>query len=376
MPIAPFKLERFFAQYEFNVRYLLCASDIESLALGDLLEMASPESLPLWRDLRLGYTESAGHPLLRDEVARLYARVPAEQVVIAAPEEAIYVAMHTLLSSGDHVVAVFPAYQSLYEIARSLGCRLTLWSLQAGESGWRLDLNQLEDALRQPTRLLVLNFPHNPTGHLLTQGELQDILGLARRHGVTVLSDEMYRFLEPNPDLRLPAVCDVYEKGISLGGLSKAFALPGLRVGWLATQCASLPAQWLAFKDYTTICNSAPSEILALIALQNQAPILQRNRSILAENFAIAERFFAAHPEQFDWLPPQAGSVAFPRWRGAGTVEQFCQALLEAEGVLLAPGSQFNFPGEHFRVGLGRRNCAAALQRLEAYLQRSNLGNP
>jgi aspartate/methionine/tyrosine aminotransferase len=364
MHLQAFKLERYFAEYEFKVKYLLSPSDCESLSMQELLRMASPESLELWQGLKLGYTESAGNSLLRTEVAELYRGIPPEQVMIAAPEEAIFLAMQTLLAPGDHLVAIYPAYQSLYEIARSIGCQLTPWTFELRDGTWRLDLDQLEDSLTPRTRLLVINFPHNPTGYLPSREELETILQLAREKGIYVFSDEMYRLLEYDEDMRSPPVCDLYEKGISLSGLSKAFALPGLRMGWLATQERGLIESWLRYKDYTTICNSAPSEILGIIALRAKDLILIRNLDIIRENLSIAERFFSQHEEQFSWVRPMAGSVAFPRWLGRERVELFCQQVLDRQGVMIVPGSIFDFPGNHFRIGLGRKNFAEALGRL------------
>jgi aspartate/methionine/tyrosine aminotransferase len=370
MSINPFKLERYFAQYEFKVKYLFSSSDCESLGMAELLQMASPESLEIWQGLRLGYTESPGHPGLRAEIARLYQWITPENVLVAAPEEAIYIAIQTMLKAGDHAVVVSPVYQSLYEIARSIGCEVTPWKLEPEGNGWRIDLNQLEDSLTDHTRLLVINFPHNPTGHTITHGELEAILQIARNHDLYVFSDEMYRLLEPNPAIRLPAVCDLYEKGISLSGLSKAFALPGLRIGWLATPESALIERWLAFKDYTTICNSAPSEILGMIALQNKERILQRSLKIVRENTTTAERFFARHPDRLAWFAPRAGSIAFPKWLGAGPVEQFCTEVLDQQGVMIVPGSLFDFPGDHFRIGLGRKNLAEAFGRVDDFLKK------
>jgi aspartate/methionine/tyrosine aminotransferase len=372
MSIAPFKLERYFALYEFKVKYLLSPSDCESLSMAELLQMAAPATLGLWQDLRLGYTESQGHPLLRDEIAKLYRHIPPENVLIAAPEEAIFIAMQTLLRPGDQVVALAPAYQSLHEIARSIGCEVIDWNLAPGPNGtWQLDLGQLEDVLTDRTRLLVVNFPHNPTGYTLSPSELETLIRQARLHNLYVFSDEMYRLLEYTPGMRLPALCDLYEKGISLSGLSKAFALPGLRIGWLATQEQPLIDAWLTFKDYTTICNSAPGEILGMIALQNKDQIIQRNLAIIRENLTRAERFFGEHSREFAWFAPKAGSVAFPEWRGAGPVEQFCQAVLDMQAVMIVPGSLFGFHGNHFRVGLGRRNLPEALEHVGENLKES-----
>ena len=368
MPIQPFALERYFALYEFKARYLLSSSDCESLAQAELLEMASAENLALWNELRLGYTESQGHPQLRAEAAGLYQGIRADNVLIAAPEEAIFIAMQTLLSPGDHVITIAPAYQSLHEIARSMGCEVTPWLLRSGADGWCVDLDGLEACMTPRTRLLVINFPHNPSGCLPTRAEFMAIVELAHRHGIYIFSDEMYRLLEYDPAARLPSICEVYPRGIALSGLSKSFALPGLRIGWLATQDPAWIGRWQAYKDYTTICSSAPSEILGIIALQNREAIVQRNLQIVCTNLALAEQYFAAHLDLFEWHRPQAGSVAFPRWRGEGSIEAFCEALVTQQGVMLVPGSLFGYEGDHFRLGLGRKNFGEALAQVAKFL--------
>ncbi len=371
MPLfQPFKLERYFARYEFSAPYLLSPSDCESLSLRELLALADAQGKSLWEDLSLGYTESPGHPALREEIARLYELIRPQDTLVLAPEEGIFIALQTLLAPGDEVVALHPAYQSLHEVARAAGCRVTPWSLRPAAGSWRLDLAALEGSLSERTRLLVLNFPHNPTGFLPTRDKLMAILELARRHGLYVFSDEMYRGLEYRPEQRLPAVCDLYERGVSLAGMSKALALPGLRIGWLAARDPGLIERFQTFRDYTTICNSAPSEVLALIGLRARETILARNLEIIRGNLHSAEAFCARHTEQLTWYPPRAGSVAFPRWKGQLPLEEFCQGLVEQEGVMVVPGSMFDFPGGHFRIGLGRTNFAEALERVERFLQR------
>ena len=368
MPINPFKLERYFAKYEFNTKYMLSSSDCESLGMAELLQMASPASLELWESLKLGYTEAPGHPLLRAEVAKLYPNISPENVLIAVPEEAIFIAMQTLLAPGDHVIVLTPSYQSLSEIARSIDCQVTPWQLEPTLSGWELDLGQLERSLTDQTRLLVFNFPNNPTGYIPSRQDFDAIIGLARKHNLTIFSDEMYRLLESDSALRLPSVADIYEKGIALSGLSKSFALPGLRLGWLTTQDYGLIERWLAFKDYLTICNSAPAEILGIIALQNADQIVQRNLEIIRENITSAEQFFKKHQDKVAWNSPRAGSIAFPKWLGTESVEQFCQNVLEEQGVMIVPANLFDFPGSHFRIGLGRKNFSEALEHVDEYL--------
>ena len=371
--IQPFKLERYFAEYEFSAPYLLSASDCESLSLRELLALADPKTRRLWDDLSLGYTESPGHPRLRQAIAGLYTTAGPDDVLVAAPEEAIFIYMQTLLAPGDEVVAVAPAYQSLHEIARSLGCRVLPWQLSLTERGWRVDLDRLESLLNERTRLLVLNFPHNPTGCLPAPAEFESILALAERRGIYVFSDEMYRLLEYDPARRLPPACDLYERATSLGGMSKSLALPGLRIGWLASpkparhaaRAEGLYARWQEYKDYTTICSSAPSEILALMGLNARPSILVRNLAIIRTNLELAQAFCERHADLFRWLPPQAGSVAFPEYRGDGPVSQFCARMVERQGVMLVPGTLFDDPGQHFRLGLGRRNFPEALERFE-----------
>ena len=369
MQIQPFTLERYFATYEFKAEALLSASDCESLTLAELLALADDETRLMWEGLRLGYTESQGHPALRDEVTRLYGTIVPEDVLIAAPEEAIFIAMHALLEPGDHVIVLDPAYQSLYALAERLGCRVTRWPLAQEGTGWHLDTAFLDDHLMRDTKLIVINFPHNPTGHIISRDELDHIVAKAQSCGAYIFSDEMYRMLEVDPAQRLPSVCDLCVRGIALSGLSKAYGLPGLRIGWLATRDASLMERFIIWHDYTTICNGAPSELLAIMALRAGPSILDRNRGLLRDNLRLAEAYFSQRQAFFDWLPPLGGSVAFPKWLHAGaSVQDFCRGALESQSLMIVPGDAFDFPGAHFRVGLGRADFAAALGKLEAYL--------
>jgi aspartate/methionine/tyrosine aminotransferase len=177
----------------------------------------------------------------------------------------------------------------------------------------------------------------------------------------------MYRLLEYEPARRLPAACDVYERAVTLSGLSKSFGLPGLRVGWLASRDASAMRRFTRLKDYTTICGSAPAEILATIALRARDTLVARSLEIVRGNLAEAGSFFGRHREAFHWLPPRAGSVAFPALV-SGPVDELCRDLLEREGVMIVPARMFEYAGNHFRVGLGRRSFPEALRVVERYL--------
>lgn len=369
MRLEPFALERYFAQHEFTVRHNLAASEVEGLALQDVLALADDETAALWNRLRLGYTESSGHPLLRAEIAALDGLAPDDILVCAGAEEAIFLTLGTLLGEGDHAVVVWPAYQSLHEVARGAGASVTLLALDAA-SGWRLDLAELQAALRPATRAVVVNFPHNPTGAHLSHAEFAALVTLCEARGITLVSDEVYRFLEYTDAARLPAAASLGERAVSIGVMSKSFALAGLRIGWMATRDRALLQRAAAFKDYTTICNAAPSEVLALIALRARDAVLARSRGIVHGNLELVRKFFARHADAFEWIEPRAGSVAFPRLRGRDAA-RWTDHLREREGVLVIPGAEFGGWHEHFRIGLGRTGVEEALARVEAYMRHS-----
>jgi aspartate/methionine/tyrosine aminotransferase len=368
MDYREFKLERYFARYEFSVKYLLSPSDCESLSLEGLLELADDECLRLWRDLKLGYTESEGHPLLREEAAALYREVSPDEILATNPEEGIMIAMQALLERGDEVFVLEPSYQSLREIPRALGCRVVSWPLAVGEGRWELDLDFLRSKISPQTRMVIVNFPHNPTGYLPGGRFFRELLDLVESRGVYLFSDEIYRLLEHDGTARLPAAADLYSKAVSLGGLSKSFGLPGLRTGWLATRDKAARRKFVVLKDYTSICGSAPGEILAIIALRAKEKIVRDKLALVLQNLQRARSFFQKHRGLFQWLEPAAGSTAFPRLAAVRPVEEFCRELLEQKNVMLLPGGVFDFPGNHFRVGLGRANFPAGLALLAEFI--------
>jgi len=367
MQIPPFELERYFARYEFSARYLLSSSDCEAVAMQDLLEMADDSTRSLWEKLKLGYTESPGHPLLRDAIAGTYQGLRSEDTLVVTPEEGIFLAMHALLKPGDHVVATFPGYQSLYEIPRAIGCRVDFWKPTEGNE-WQFELDRLEALLQPETRLVVVNFPHNPTGALLDAVVFEKLIALLRDRGIYLFSDEMYRHLEIAPDATLPAACEVYEKAVTLSGLSKTYGLPGLRIGWLAARDREFLARTARLKDYTTICSSAPSEILAIIALANRPTIISRQQARIRANLDVLETFMAAHATIFRWLRPAGGSIGFPGFLRPEGAEAFCERLVKQAGIMLLPATPFQYGDKHVRIGFGRDNLPEVLQRLSDYL--------
>lgn len=368
MTIRDFALERFFAKHEFAARHVLGASDVEAMRMSELLALADDETSRLWTDLGLGYTESAGLPLLRDEIATMYDGLDRHDVLtFSGAEEGIYLTMHATLAPGDHVVAVWPAYQSLHEVARSIGADVTLVPLDAGD--WSLDIEHLAATMRPTTRMVVINFPHSPTGAHIDRKQLAGIVQLCRERGALLFSDEVYRLLEHEPRDVLPPAAALYDRAISLGVMSKSFALAGLRVGWIATRDRSVIERVARLKDYTTICGSAPSEILAVIALRARERVLGRSHEIVRGNLPALHAFMSRHAAHLAWVPPRAGSVCFPRFRADVDAERAAELFIRRAGVVVLPGGLFDFDHAYFRVGFGRRDMVDALALLDPLIE-------
>jgi aspartate/methionine/tyrosine aminotransferase len=366
MQIRPFALERYFAEHEFTAELLLCSSDVEPYAMGELLALADDESRTLWDGLTLGYTETPGHPLLRAEIAALYPGLePDDVLVFAGAQEAIFCFAQAALGAGDHAIVVTPAYQSLHEIARAAGAEVSLVELEH-ERGWTLDLDELGRFVRPDTRAIVVNFPHNPTGAHIDRATLEALVVIAEDSGAHLLSDEVYRWLEHAPADPLPGAAELSARAVSLGVMSKTFALPGLRIGWLASRDRELLASIAEIKDYTTICNSAPSEILALVALRRRDEVVARSRAIVDANLALLDDFFA-RSDAFEWARPRGAAIGFPRLAADVAIDDFARELVDEEGVLILPGSVYGHAGNHVRLGFGRRNMPEALARLERF---------
>jgi aspartate/methionine/tyrosine aminotransferase len=216
--------------------------------------------------------------------------------------------------------------------------------------------------------VIVINSPHSPTGAQLRVDQLNRLTAVAELHGAMLFSDEVYRFLEHGAPA-LPPAAECSDRAMSLGVMSKAFGLAGIRIGWLAMRDAATRKRIAALKDYTTICNAAPSEILALVGLRARARLVDRARNIIDSNLPLLDDFFRRRADRFAWVRPVAGSVCFPRLTD-GDIDAFAAELVEREGVLLLPSSQFGYSGNHFRLGYGREDMPEALDRLDRFLGR------
>ncbi|MFB4283580.1 aminotransferase class I/II-fold pyridoxal phosphate-dependent enzyme [Nonomuraea sp. MTCD27] len=367
-----FRLEVYFSRWEFTARHHLTASDAQTMTMAELLSLAAPEDVHAWETLSLGYTETYGALELRQAVADTYDTVGADDVIcFAGAEEALYLAMQVLLGPDDHAVVLTPNYQAAETVPLSL-CEVTGVALDP-ERDWALDLDAVAAAMRPNTRVVSVNFPNNPTGTLIPAADLARLAAMCDERGIHLFSDEVYRGLELDPARTLPQAADLSPTALSLNVTSKSLGLPGLRIGWIACRDRELRSRLERAKHYTTICNSAPSEVLARIAIKARDRILERNRGIIATNLPLFEEFFTRYGDLFEWRAPDGGCVAFPRYLGRDGVESFCTELVETAGVLLLPAGIYRSeltatPGDRFRVGVGRNDPGPALDALASFL--------
>jgi aspartate/methionine/tyrosine aminotransferase len=369
-----FALEVHFSKWEFTAKYNLAGSDGENMRLPALLALAGSDDRQAFDNTALGYTETWGAPALRIAIAATYDTANAEDILcFAGAEEAIYAAMHVLLAKDDHAIVITPNYQSAETIPLSL-CEVTGVALDI-ERAWELDLDKLTRELRPNTKLISINFPNNPTGKIIPQSTFNAIVDLCRQRGIWLFSDECYRMLEREPSVRLPQAADVYERGISLNVMSKAYGLPGLRIGWIACKDRALLSALERYKHFLSICNSAPAEILALIALKARTQIIEKNLAVIHDNLTVLNAFFADFSHLFDWHVPEGGCVTFIRYKGSEGVEAFTTQMVEECGVLLLPSSVFRselttVPGDCVRVGFGRSHVPRGVTVMREWLHK------
>jgi aspartate/methionine/tyrosine aminotransferase len=370
-----FSLEVYFSRWEFTARYNLGGSDAETLSQRALLELATPEDRLAYENLPLGYTETFGAPALREEIARTYETVRPEHLLcFAGAEEAIYTTMKVLLSANDHAIVITPNYQAAETVPLSV-CEVSGVALDA-EQDWELDIECVKAAVRPNTKLISINFPNNPTGKIIPRASLDALIKICRGHNLWLFSDEVFRLIERDESLRLPQAVDLYERAISLNVMSKAYGLAGLRIGWVACKDRDTLVRLERYKHFLSICNSAPSEHLALIALKAKERLLERNRTIVRQNVSEYGRLFGDYRELFDWKARDGGCVTFIRYKGKSGVEEFARRAVEESGVLFLPASVYrselgNAPTDRFRVGVGRAYVPQGIAVLRAWLERN-----
>ena len=369
MNIKPFLTEHFFANYEFSTPYQLCNSDCETVTIHDLLEMAGG-GLEQLGDLALGYTETLGHPNLREQIADAYSGVEVDDVIIlGTPVEGIYLVARAALEVGDEVIVLSPAYDALINIFEHVvgAENVKKWEFIPGEKQWELQYTQLPELISPKTKLLVVNFPHNPTGYLPTKSQLDELLDIVDRNGLILFCDEMYFGLVHVGTPPIPSVVTLSDRAIVLSGLSKTYGLPGLRTGWLILHEEDLRERIINWKFYTSICPPAPSEFLAQAAWQVRDKLRERSLTQIEHNLSLAEAFFERWPDLFTWRRPMAGSTGLVGMH-VESVTDFATRMAEEAGVLIHPATTLGSDDHHMRMGFGRAGFGDALEKFEEYL--------
>jgi len=367
MRIPVFELERVQSLYENTVEYNLTESGFHPLRLNELL---NPDQLRELSETVLGYGQTNGSVPLRDRIASLYQGQTADNVVVTnGSSEANFVACHTLLEPGDEVVMMVPNYMQIWGIVEEMGAIPRAFHLRE-EKLWAPDLDELRDLVVDRTKMIVVCNPNNPTGYTLSDEEMREIVDLADGVGAWVLADEVYRGAELD-GVESPSFVGLYDKVIVNGGLSKAYALPGLRLGWLAGPAEIIADSW-AYHDYTSITAGILSNRIAEIALSPDVrpKILDRNRSMLRENLQVMVDWLDSYGNLFHFVPPKAGGMAFMHYDLEINSTELADWLRTDKSVFILAGDCYGMD-RYFRVGVGaeREYLIAGLARIRDALR-------
>jgi len=376
MKLPPFRIDRYLDGKE-AAKYSLAGSVCNLRQMSDVLSLA-PGSQDALLKLPLDYQEYTGHPALRETITTLYTDgttyQPEDVIVTTGAQEAIFALMNALLDPDDHVILQSPYYQILGQIAKSIGCEVTHAMLKAEGGAWTLDFEDIRAAITPQTRMIVLNTPHNPTGYQMPSALLNQIIQLAEQHGIYVVVDEVFRHLEHDPATPLPTINSSYERVIRIGDMSKAYGLPGLRVGWFACTDIEVCQSTLAFKDYMSLTGGAVGQFLANIALQHREQILTENQRLLKHNVQLLADVIARNPDHLAWTPPTAGTIALVQFVKHPSADELAERTYSEADLVLAPGSLFDAPPYTARIGYGSPTFEASILALESYLRAGEVG--
>ena len=349
MLVPEFLLERFQSLFENTVQVNLSDSGVHPYELRDLLTQQEIEEMCA---IELGYGWTNGSERLRDTIASLYMQCSRENVVATnGSAEANFLVVMALLERGDELLVVVPNYMQIAGWAQAAGVDVRIVRLRQ-ENSWLPDLREIERAISNRTRMISICNPNNPTGALLSTEQMRELVEVARRHGIYLHADEIYKgselFCEEGPSF-----ADLYEKAIVTNGLSKAMAMPGLRLGWLIGPREDIARAWHC-KDYTSITTGALSEFVACRVLQpaRRSQVLSRSKHILRGNLAIITRWIESHGELLSFIPPRAGGMAFVRYAMGVNSTELVRMLLAEKSVFPIPGDAFGLDG-YLRIGIG-----------------------
>ncbi len=371
MRFVSFELERWQSTWENRVRYNLSESGVHPLSIQELLELAGAAAKPLLA-VRLGYSQSNGTDVLRTRIAALYAGTSPEQILVTTGSaEANFCVCWRLIEPGDKVAVMLPNYLQTWGLAQNFGGQVRGFALHA-EAGWEPAADEVRSAIAPGTKLVVITNPHNPTGHILSDEMRKLIVSRAAEVGAWLLADEVYQGAERN-GVTTPSLWGSYERVIVVSGLSKAYGLPGLRIGWIVAPPAFSAEAW-ARHDYTTIGPAGASDHLACVALEPtvRLKVLERTRRILATNYPVLDEWLKRFGDTFSWHPPQAGAICLVKYRPQIDGVDLVERIRAEHSVLLVPGEHFGLP-HHLRLGFGEElhHFREALSETERGLKRA-----
>ena len=375
MKIDGFGVEEWLNVWEKEAVYDIAQSTISSMTLQEILNLEEDDGQGFMSHLmqeKFNYGWIEGSPEFKQEVSKLYTKVPTENILATnGATGANHLVLYGLIEPGDHVIAEYPSYQQLYDIPRSLGAEIEFWHIYESEN-WYPRLNELRQMIRPNTKMICLNNANNPTGTTLNRAFLEEVIQLARTVGAYVLVDEVYLPLDDSEDYA--PIVDLYEKGISTNSLSKAYSVPGVRLGWVATQDKALADEFRKYRDYTMICCGVFDDALGTLVLKHRDKVLARNKEIVTNNLQILREWVENEP-LVSMIYPKAVSTSFVKFEelDPAQTEEFCVALLKNKGVLLVPGNRFDLPG-YARLGYctNEKTLRKGLSALSQFLREYN----
>ncbi len=346
-----FEMERMMSKWENVVDYNLSESGVHPVTVRELVQ--DPVVLEELMDTALNYPQANGLPLLRERIAALYPGATPDNVLVTIGcAEANLISTLTLLQPGDEMVLMLPNYMQLWGIAHNFGFRLKAFHLRE-ERGWAPDLDELEAAVTERTKLIAVCNPNNPTGYILTEDEMDAIVGIAARVGAWILADEVYSGTERLTDVETPSFWGRYDRVLAHNSMSKAYGLPGLRIGWVVGPADMVDEIW-ARHEYTTISGGMLDNKLAAIALSPKVRprLIRRAREYIRRGFPILDAWLESHEGVFSLVPPQAAAIAFPRYHLQVNSTELVQRLLREKSVFIVPGDHFGMDG-YLRISFG-----------------------
>jgi len=349
MKIEVFGSEEWLDVYETQASLDISQSSITPFTLEEILAIGGADPAAFFEELKsrvLSYGYIEGSPEFKQEVTKLYTSIEPDNVLQTnGGTGANLQSIMTFIEPGDHVISFIPGYQQLYDLPRTLGAEVTVLRLRE-DMDWHIDLDELAAALRPNTKMIAFANANNPTGSLMERPELEAVVDLARARGAYIHVDEVFETFDTTRDV--PRIADLYEKGISTGSVSKAYSMPGIRVGWTATT-KELADRMRRYRDYLLLSAGGIDDALAVHTLVNREAIFARNRALLQNNLQILRDWVATQPRVSVVTPPDV-SISFPHIDIPQPIEEFCVDILHDLGVLLIPGSRFGVEG-YARLG-------------------------